>query len=83
MGCTSSKNANVILSDEDVQFLTKNTRYTEKEIRDWYKSFVQECPSQKLTKDKFETIYKMFFQSGSPKSFCDSVFASFDTDKDG
>lgn len=35
MGCTSSRNANVVLSDEDVQFLTKNTRYTEKEIRDW------------------------------------------------
>lgn len=83
MGCTSSRNANVVLSDEDVQFLTKNTRYTETEIRDWYKGFVKECPSLKLTRDKFESIYRMFFSSGSPNNFVDHVFSSFDKDGDG
>ena len=48
-----------------------------------YKGFVKECPSLKLTRDKFESIYRMFFSSGSPNNFVDHVFASFDKDGDG
>lgn len=61
MGCSNSRSA-VKLTDEDVQFLMKNTSYTEKEIRDWYKGFQVDCPDGKLSRDKFIDIYSNFFK---------------------
>ncbi|RWS29058.1 neurocalcin-like protein [Leptotrombidium deliense] len=83
MGCSSSKSAMVTLSDEDLTFLTRNTRYSEKEIRDWYTGFQKDCPDGRLTKKKFMDIYSMFFPSGSPSDFCDHVYRTFDADGDG
>jgi len=83
MGCTISKAPPVSLSDEDIAFLTKNTRYTEQEIRDWYKGFQQDCPDGRLTKKKFLEIYSIFFSSGSPQAFCEHVYRTFDADGDG
>ena len=83
MGCTFTKTSAMSLSDEDIAFLTKNTQYTEKEIRDWYKGFQQDCPDGKLTKKKFLEIYSLFFSSGSPQEFCEHVYRTFDSDGDG
>ena len=83
MGCSSSKTTAVNLTDEDIAFLTRNTQYTEKEIRDWYKGFQRDCPDGKLTKPKFIEIYQMFFSGGSASRFCEHVFRTFDADQDG
>src|SRR5690242_6759126 len=83
MGCSTSKTTALLLTDDDVDFLTKNTRFTGKEIRDWYTGFQRDCPDGKLTKKKFMEIYKMFFTSGSPEKFCEHVFRTFDADDDG
>lgn len=82
MGCTNSK-SNVKLNDEDIQFLMKNTNYSEKEIRDWYKGFQVDCPNGKLSKDKFIEIYKVFFKGGNPEKFCQHVYRTFDEDGNG
>lgn len=81
MGCNTSKSAD--LTDEDVQFLMKNTSYTEKEIRDWYKGFQVDCPDGKLSRDKFIEIYKVFFKGGNPEKFCQHVYRTFDEDGNG
>lgn len=83
MGCKTSKISASDLSDTDVQFLTKNTRYTEQEIRDWYKGFQLDCPDGKLNKKKFCEIYSVFFEAGSPHEFCEHVYRTFDADGDG
>ncbi|XP_074600170.1 neuronal calcium sensor 2-like [Brevipalpus obovatus] len=84
MGCTSSKTSSAMdLSDEDIKFLTKSTRYSDQEIRDWYKGFQQDCPDGKLTKRKFMEIYSVFFDGGSPSEFCEHVYRTFDSDNDG
>ena len=82
MGCSNSRSA-VKLTDEDVQFLMKNTSYTEKEIRDWYKGFQVDCPDGKLSRDKFIDIYKNFFKGGNPEKFCEHVYRTFDEDGNG
>jgi Ca2+-binding EF-hand superfamily protein len=83
MGCSSSKSAVVTLTDEDIAFLTRSTRYSEREIREWYHGFQQDCPDGRLTKPKFIDIYQMFFNGGSAHQFCEHVYRTFDSDQDG
>ncbi|KAK8378177.1 hypothetical protein O3P69_018860 [Scylla paramamosain] len=80
MGCFGSKEK---LSKEDLEFLKQHTRYDEQMIKEWYKGFRQDCPSGRLTPDKFVDMYKMFFPSGNAEEFCDHVFRTFDMDKNG
>jgi len=80
MGCIKSKQG---LTQEDLEFLKAHTRYDENTIKEWYKGFKQDCPNGRLTPVKFVDMYKMFFPSGNAEQFCDHVFRTFDTDKNG
>ena len=80
MGCIKSKQG---LSEEDLEFLKERTRYDEDTIKEWYKGFKQDCPDGRLTPVKFVDMYKMFFPSGNAEQFCDQIFRTFDSDKNG
>lgn len=71
------------LGEEDLNFLMKNTSYSEADIKDLYKKFIEECPEGRLSPQKFMQTYQMFFPSGNTEQFCDYVFRSFDMDRDG
>ena len=75
--------SNAYLTEDDLNFCKKNTRYTEEEIKSWYSSFKKDCPSGVLTKEKFADVYKLFFPHGDAENFCNHVFRTFDTDKNG
>uniref|UniRef100_A0A4D5RA48 Neuronal calcium sensor 2 n=1 Tax=Scolopendra viridis TaxID=118503 RepID=A0A4D5RA48_SCOVI len=80
MGCFGSK---ARLTREDLEFLKTHTKYDEATIKEWHKGFRQDCPNGRLTPAKFMDMYKMFFPSGNAEEFCDHVFRTFDTDKNG
>ena len=82
MGCSLSRTT-AALTDEDIEFLTQNTQYSAKEIRDWYSAFLKDCPDGKLKKNKFIEIYKMFFNTANADHFCEQVYRTFDADDDG
>ena len=42
-----------------------------------------DCPDGKLTANSFRKIYSKCFPSGNVNEFCDHVFRTFDTDKNG
>lgn len=52
MGKTQSR-----LTDEDIKTIKANTNYTEKEIKEWYKGFIMDCPSGELTVNEFRRMY--------------------------
>jgi neuronal calcium sensor 1 len=54
-----------------------------KELQQWYKGFLKDCPAGTLDKAEFQKIYKQFFPFGDPSSFADYVFNVFDNDKNG
>merc|ERR1711892_422727 len=80
MGAKASRDR---LSKEDLDFLVVNTHYTEDTISEWYKGFKQDCPDGKLNQEAFMKIYSKCFPTGNATEFCDHVFRTFDTDKNG
>jgi len=78
MGKQNSK-----LSPEQLADLTKATNFDRKELQQWYKGFLKECPSGNLDKAEFQKIYKQFFPFGDPTKFADYVFNVFDVNKNG
>ncbi|XP_067938409.1 frequenin-1-like, partial [Watersipora subatra] len=57
--------------------------FSKKEIKLWYKHFLKDCPSGRLSKQEFETIYRQVFPSGDPGKFSGFVFNVFDADHSG
>ncbi|ODO11052.1 calcium-binding protein NCS-1 [Cryptococcus amylolentus CBS 6273] len=78
MGKSQSK-----LSSEELAELQKNTYFDKKELQQWYKGFLKDCPSGQLNKEEFKKIYRQFFPFGDPSQFADYVFNVFDEDKSG
>merc|ERR1711892_138757 len=81
MGGKGSKSKN--LSKADMGWLTTHTRYNEGTILEWFKGFKQDCPDGRLTADSFMKIYSKCFPAGNVTEFCDHVFRTSDTDKNG
>ncbi|KAL5348485.1 Calcium-binding protein NCS-1 [Pseudogymnoascus australis] len=71
------------LSQEQLSELQRSTHFDKKELQQWYKGFLKDCPSGMLTKEEFQKIYRQFFPFGDPSSFADYVFNVFDSDRSG
>ncbi|GJJ75724.1 neuronal calcium sensor 1 [Entomortierella parvispora] len=78
MGKSQSK-----LSTEELKELQRTTNFDKKELQQWYKGFIKDCPSGELDKTEFQKIYKQFFPFGDPSTFADYVFNVFDSNKNG
>lgn len=71
------------LSKEVLEELKLNTRYTEEQLYTWYQTFLRECPSGRISRQQFESIYASFFPDADPKAYAQHVFRSFDQNSDG
>ncbi|CAH1786786.1 unnamed protein product [Owenia fusiformis] len=71
------------LTSQDLDDLKKNTYFTEKELLQWYKGFIKDCPDGMLTEEGFNSMYKQFFPLGDAKDFATFVFNVFDQNKNG
>merc|ERR1711862_808483 len=52
-------------------------------IQEWYKGFMVDCPDGRLTPAAFMKIYGKCFPSSNGGEFCNHVFRTFDSDKNG
>jgi len=78
MGKNQSK-----LNSEQLADLQRNTYFDKKELQQWYKGFLKDCPSGQLNREEFSRIYQQFFPFGDPAEFSDFVFNVFDANKNG
>eukprot|EP00096_Caligus_rogercresseyi_P003337 TRINITY_DN1619_c4_g1_i1.p1 TRINITY_DN1619_c4_g1~~TRINITY_DN1619_c4_g1_i1.p1 ORF type:complete len:195 (-),score=52.06 TRINITY_DN1619_c4_g1_i1:747-1331(-) len=78
MGKSNSK-----LKQETLHRLLAETYFTEKEIKQWHKGFLKDCPNGLLTEQGFVKIYTQFFPNGDPTKFASLVFRVFDENQDG
>ncbi|KAG5365407.1 Calcium-binding protein [Yarrowia sp. C11] len=78
MGKAASK-----LSKDELTELKKATYFDRKELQQWYKGFLKDCPSGQLNKEEFQKIYRQFFPFGDPSMFSEYVFNVFDKDRSG
>ena len=56
---------------------------SEKEIKQWHKGFLKDCPNGLLTEQGFIKIYTQFFPNGDPPNFASLVFRVFDENQVG
>ena len=83
MGCVECRQSSRFLSGENLEFLKSYTTLDESTIKEFHKSFVKNCPTGQLTRDKFIDLYKMLLWVGNAEQYCEHVFRTFDTDQNG
>lgn len=68
------------LSKDDLQSLKQATYFDKRELQQWYKGFLRDCPSGQLSEEEFVKIFKQFFPFGDPSDYCHFLFKVFDAD---
>jgi len=72
-----------ILTDEDVNFLTTNTFFSEVDIREWWREFTMDCPDGMLTKEKVLSMLTFILPRDNGQIVADLIFTAFDKDRNG
>ncbi|CAG0890283.1 unnamed protein product [Darwinula stevensoni] len=80
MGASGSKRE---LSEEEIEFLLKQTKYDREAIKKWHEAFIKDCPDGRLTRKKFMKVYSMFCPGKNTEAFRSHLFRTFDANGDG
>ncbi|QPG74726.1 hypothetical protein FOA43_002059 [Brettanomyces nanus] len=78
MGQKTSK-----LRKDDISGLKQETKFTTREIQQWYKGFTRDAPSGRLTREDFIKIHEQFYPFGDPTEFATISFDAFDVNQLG
>ncbi|XP_061192042.1 neurocalcin homolog [Saccostrea echinata] len=78
MGKNNSK-----LEPGTIEELSKQTEFSEQELQQWYKDFMNDFPKGYVKLHEFEKMYEGFFPNGDASKFARHVFHAFDQNGDG
>ncbi|XP_071522530.1 Kv channel-interacting protein 4-like isoform X2 [Panulirus ornatus] len=68
---------------EELDKLTKTTKFTRKEIQLIYRGFKQECPTGMVDEEGFKDIFAQFFPQGDATQYAHYVFNTFKQNNHG
>lgn len=68
------------LSKDDLKLLREKTLFDKRELQQWYKGYLRDCPSGQLSEEEFAKVFKQFFPFGDPVDYCHYLFRLFDVD---
>ncbi|KAG7663990.1 ncs1 [[Candida] subhashii] len=68
------------LTKDEIKQLRSATYFDKRELQQWYKGFMRDCPSGQLSEEEFVKVYKQFFPFGDPTDYCYYLFRVFDLD---
>ncbi|XP_056326174.1 recoverin b [Danio aesculapii] len=71
------------LSRDVLQELQTSTTYSQEQLFSWYQKFLNECPTGRISREQFQSIYASFFPDADPGAYAQHVFRSFDANSDG
>ena len=71
------------LAPEDLEDLRQQTQFSRKELKEWYRGFITDTPTGKLSLEDIKKLYGNIFPGGDASSFTDHVFRTFDANRDG
>lgn len=66
------------LSNEEISSLRQETKFSTRELHQWYKGFRRDVNDGELTKEEFIKIHKQFYPFGDPTEFAAYAFEAFD-----
>lgn len=69
------------LSKDDIKALRQATYFDKRELQQWYKGFIRDCPLGQLSEEEFIKVFKQFFPFGDPVDYCHYLFKAFDVDQ--
>merc|ERR1719394_1304579 len=73
----------VKLSQEDLEFLEAETKYSSDEITEWFSGFIEDNPEGTLSRVKMLEMYSSVLSVAKATMFVEQIFTKFDTDNDG
>ncbi|ELT98685.1 hypothetical protein CAPTEDRAFT_148532 [Capitella teleta] len=71
------------LTEQRIEELKNSTKFTAKEITEWYAKFKKDFPEGVITKDAFVSMYSQMFPNGDAKDFSLHIFRAYDADGNG
>ena len=71
------------LTEDDIEFLTTNTNFSEQEITEWFREFIMDCPEGTLTIAKVREMMNFILPDENGDIVANLIFSSFDKDKNG
>ena len=71
------------LTEEDIEFLTTNTNYSDQEITEWFREFIKDCPEGALTIQKVKEMMNFILPDQNGEIVANLIFSAFDKDNNG
>ncbi|KAI9294946.1 EF-hand [Neoconidiobolus thromboides FSU 785] len=78
MGKQNSK-----ITNNQLTKLIQCTHFDKKELKQWYKKFIIECPTGQVDMEQFINLYQKLFPFGEVKPFAELLFNIYDMNQDG
>merc|ERR1739838_280194 len=80
MGCVQGKS---ILTEEDINFIAKNTAMDKTQVENQYQIFLKKHPDGRISKKSFHTMMKECYPGADTEKLEKHIFRMYDTNKDG